>query len=148
MTQQIETLITEVEQINAELHVLNKSIADKVYELSQKKKEVQGKLDKEIYDLAKLQLAEKEYGCGTANIDTPSFKIKTVVSKKVKWDEEALRGIAKSIQNAGRDPEEFIKYKLSVSETDYKKFDPVIQEAFLPARSVEPSAPAITWERK
>jgi signal recognition particle GTPase len=144
----IEPLIEEVEKYNAEIHRLQQTISAQVFELNQKKTEVQDKLNKEIFEAVKADLAGNDYGCGTANSETANFKLKVVVSKKVKWDEDELRKVAEKIKAAGRDPEEFIKYKLSVSETEFKKFPDVVQYEFLPARSVEPSAPVITYERK
>ena len=105
-------------------------------------------MDVEVAKIAAEQFKDKDYGCGTANLETPSLKIKCVVSKKVKWDEGELRKIAEQIRASGNNPENFIKYKLSVSEAAFKGFSPEIQEAFVPARSVEPSAPKITIERK
>jgi len=148
VTQTIEKLIGEVDKLDAEIFALNQTIADKVSGLQNKKSEVKELLDKEIYTQCAEQLADKDYGCGTANLETTLFKIKTVVSKKVKWDEKMLRTVANDIKAAGQDPEAYIKYKLSVSETAFKGFPENIQQAFLPARSVEPSAPKITIERK
>lgn len=148
VTQTIEKLIGEVDKLDVEIFELNQTIADRVAGLQNKKAEVKELLDKEIYSQCAEQLADKDYGCGTANIETTLFKIKTTVSKKVKWDEALLRNVADDIRLAGRDPEVYIKYKLSVSETAFKGFPDNIQQAFLPARSVEPSAPKITIERK
>lgn len=148
MSQQIEKYIVEVEALNQEIYNINQTIADKVYELKQKKTTIQNKLDAEIAKVAAKELKDKEYGCGTANIETPHFKIKTVVSKNVKWDEKILKGIKQQIIAAGQNPEIYIKEKLSVSEAAYKGFPDDIKEVFLPARTVEPSAPKITYERK
>ena len=148
MSQQIEKLIEEVEAINNEIFELQKPIKDKLFDLNQKKNAIQDQLNKEVFAAALPQLQQNDYGCGTVNIETPSFKIKTVVSKKVNWNEDVLRQVANQIRSAGQDPEAYIKYKLSVSETDFKKFPEQIQQAFLPARSVEPSKPVITFDRK
>jgi len=148
MTQNIETLVSEIESINTQIFELQKPINDQVFALNQKKQEAQDKLNKEVFLATAPQLQENDYHCGTANLETANFKFKTVVSKKVSWDEDVLRGVANTIRAAGRDPEEFIKYKLSVSETDFKKFPEEIQNAFLPARTVEPSKPVITYVRK
>jgi len=144
----IDDLINELEGLNSEIHALNQTIAAPLFELNQKKREAQAKFDLEAAKLATEQLCGKDYGCGTANIETALNKIKVVVSKKVKWDEAELRKVMDKIKAAGRDPEEFIKVKLSVSETEFKKFPDAIQAEFVPARSVEPSAPVVTYERK
>ena len=143
---EIEKLINDIDTINNDIHELNQTIAVELNGLNNRKATLQAELDDHI--LKSSDFSGKEYGCGTVNIDTEHFKIKTVVSKKIKWDEKALRTVANQIKDAGQDPEAFIKYKLSVSETSYKGFPDAIQQAFLPARSVEPSAPKITIERK
>jgi len=148
MTQVIEELIAEVEGTSQQIFELQQTIADKVNALNAIKQEAQTRLNDAIFEVAKETLKDKDYGCGTANIETPQFKIKTVVSKKIKWDETLLKGIAEQIKDAGQDPEVYIKYKLSVSETAYKDFPEKIQDVFTKARTVEPSAPKITYERK
>jgi len=148
MSQQIEKLIAEVEGFNQEIFALNQTIADKVYALNEKKSKAQEALNTEIAKAAHKELVDKEYGCGTANIETPQFKIKAVVSKKVKWDEKQLHTIKNQIIASGQNPALYIKEKLSVSETSYKDFPDSVKEVFLPARTVEPSAPKITYERK
>ena len=148
MSNEIELLIGEVDTINSQIFELQKTISDKVNALSVKRMKAQELLDEKISQEALSQLSSKEYGCGTANIETDNYKIKAVVSKTVKWDEDILRKIAKKISDAGLDPEAFIKYKLSVSETAFKGYPDAVKQEFVPARSVEPSKPKITYERK
>ncbi len=90
------------------------------------------------------QLKEKDYGCGTANVETPEYKVKVVVTKKVKWDQDELKSIAAS----GEDPADYIKVSYDVSETVYKALPEKISKVFQPARTVETSKPKFTFERK
>lgn len=94
------------------------------------------------------QLQGKDYGCGTANVDTPEFKVKVVVSKKVKWNEPQLAGIYAQIQASGENPAHYIKVSYDVSETAYKAWPEKITKVFEPARTVETSKPKVTFERK
>lgn len=94
------------------------------------------------------QLQGKDYGCGTANVDTPEFKVKVVVSKKVKWDEKQLANIYSMIQAANEDPLDYIKLSYDVPETAYKAWPEKITKVFEPARTVETSKPKVTFERK
>ena len=144
----IETMINEVENLDDEIFKLNQTIAPDLAKLTDARNNVKGKLDFEIAKSVTDELGTKDYGCGTATIELPQHKIKVVVSKKVKWDEGVLRNVADQIKSAGQNPEAFIKYKLSVSETSYKGFPEDIQKVFEPARSVEPNAPKISIERK
>jgi hypothetical protein len=94
------------------------------------------------------QLKDKDYGAGTANVETNDFKVKVVVSKKVKWDQDELKSLALQIANSGEDPAQYIKVSYDVSETAYKAWPEKISKAFEPARTVETSKPKVTFERK
>tara|TARA_R110000851_G_scaffold111570_2_gene235093 strand:+ start:507 stop:953 length:447 start_codon:yes stop_codon:yes gene_type:complete len=148
MTNNIETMIAEVDKVDDELFNLEQTIADKANTLRAKRSELNSELKELIATRAMEQLRDKDYGCGTANIDLARHKVKVTVSKKVKWNEEILRDVANQIKEGGQDPEDYIKYKLSVSETSYKGFGDNIQKVFEQARTVEPSAPVIKIERK
>lgn len=148
MANNIETMIKEVDKYDDQIAELKASIADKVDALCAKRDEINNLLNFEITKQATEELKNEDYGCGTANIETDRYKVKVVVSKGVKWDEDILRKIAVQIREGGQDPEDFIKYKLSVSETDYKKFGDNIQAVFEPARTIQPSKPVIKIERK
>ena len=92
------------------------------------------------------QLKGKDYGCGTATIEKEGLKIKVVVSKKVKWNNDDLAAIYKQVEAAGHNPGVYIKTSYDVSETSYKSWPAEIQKAFEPAREVTPGKPSITIE--
>ena len=94
------------------------------------------------------QLSGKDYNCGTANVETPEFKVKCVVTKKVKWDEKQLAGIYEVIKASGENPSDYIKLSYDVSETAYKNWPEKISSVFQPARTVETSKPKFSFERK
>lgn len=148
MSENIEQMINEVDKLDDEIYALNQTIADKVNKLQSKRNEANEKLNEAVAKEAATALEENDYGCGTANIETARHKIKVVVSKKVKWDEKGLFGIRQQIIDAGKNPDNFIKQKLSVSETSYKGFEPNIQELFETVREVTPSAPKVQIVRK
>lgn len=141
--QNIETMVNQIEKLDREIFELEQTIAEKKAGLVKKRDEMKGLLDAEIAKEAAAQLKGNDYGCGTATIETALHKIKVTVSKKVKWNESKLHDIKVLIAAANKNPADYIKEKLSVSETDYKKFPDDIQAVFEPARSVEPSAPKI-----
>ena len=144
----IETMIVEIDKLDDEIFALNQTIADKVNALQTKRRESKAELDLAIAKEASVDLKDKDYGCGTANIETERHKIKVTVSKSVKWDEKQLHVIRQQIIDAGKKPTDFIKEKLSVSETAYKGFSPEIQRTFESAREVSASAPKIEIVRK
>ena len=148
MTKNIETMIAKVDEFDDEIYKLEQTIADKVGALKEKRNEMNDLLNTEIAKLAAEELADKDYGCGTSNIETGRHKIKVTVSKGVKWDEKQLHVIRQQIIDGGQNPADYIKEKLSVTETAYKGFPEDIQKVFEPARSVQPSKPKIEITRK
>ncbi len=93
------------------------------------------------------QLANKDYGCGTANIQTDKFKIKCVISKKVEYDQKQLGDIFERIKAANENPLEYMKVKYDVAEAAYKNWPKNIKSVFEPARSIEQSKVKITFEK-
>ena len=148
MSNDIEGMIAEIDNLDDQIFQLNQTIADQVNALQAKRNDAKKDLDTKIAQQASDELSQKDYGCGTVNLDMARHKIKVTVSKKIKWDEKELHLIRQQIIAAGKNSTDYIKEKLSVTETAYKGFDPDIQKAFEPARTVEPSAPKIEIVRK
>lgn len=144
----IEDMITNLDVIGDKIYDLKQTISDDLIDLECQSKELKGRLDLEIARQADGVLGIQDYGCGTHNFDTSRHKIKVTVSKKVKWDETMLQSIANQISEAGKDPKDFIKFKLSVAEKMYASFPADIADIFEPAREVSAGAPKITIERK
>ena len=144
----IEAYLNRLDEISGEIADIKKDpIFDQLSNLADQEAKLKIELNEAVFKIASKDLKDKEYGCGTVNFEEAGYKFKAVVSKKVKWNEKMLRGIAEKIRSVGRDPEEFIQYKLNVLETAYKGFPDAIQKEFEPARTVEPSKPVITIER-
>jgi hypothetical protein len=64
--------------------------------------------------------------------------------KKVRWDQAQLRQIAERIVAGGEQAEHYIDAKLSVPESRWKGWPPVLQAQFSAARTVEAGKPSIT----
>lgn len=94
------------------------------------------------------QLAGKDYGAGTANLQTEQHKIKIVLTKKVKYDQDGLRGLYVKIKESGDNPDEYIKTEFDVSESAFKAWPEKIKAAFAPFRTTSLSSPTITVEKK
>ena len=86
------------------------------------------------------QLADKDYGCGTATVDGAKF----TVSKTVKWDQDGLKKLYEQIKTGNENPDEYIKVKLEVEEKKYTSWPTPIRESFEPFRTVTPSKIKIT----
>jgi hypothetical protein len=83
---------------------------------------------------------------GTHWTDSQGRKVRVEVPKQVEWSQDGLRQIARTIrQQMGESPEDYIEYKLFVPENRYKAWPATIQAMFLPARTVSPGKPKITF---
>ena len=144
----IQKHLATVEGIDAEISALQATIADKLQELALKRDAANEVLEAEIMKEANAQLSQKDYGCGTANIEIGNTKIKIEVRKKVKWDQDKLQIVKSQILAANKNPADYLKEELKVSETKYDNFPDDIRAVFEPARTVEPAKPMIKYERK
>jgi hypothetical protein len=86
-------------------------------------------------------------GCGTINIEEDDYQIKVTIPKKVDWDQIVLAELHDKIEQAGEDPEEYIKVGYNVSETAFKNWPTKIQDEFMPARTMKPGMPRIQVEK-
>jgi hypothetical protein len=138
MAEPLDNLLSSIEDVT-----------QKIEALKTEKAQLEATLAESVACDVRSQLADKEYGCGTATIETTnSFKVRIVIAKKVEYDQSKLADLFDKIDQSGDDPFEYIKVKYDVSETAYKNWPSKIQAAFEPARTVEPSKPKITIERK
>jgi hypothetical protein len=123
-------------------------IDDRIDALKKKRTECESDLNTFIGADVAEQLKDKDYGAGTVNVETERYKVKAVVSKKVKWDNLQLAGIYEVIKASGENPSDYIKLSYDVSEAAYKNWPEKISKVFEPARTVETSKPKFTFEGK
>ena len=143
----IEKFADDIFSIDAQIQQLTAGIKTQLDELNAKRKELQTKLDEKVLELANVELALKEYGCGTVNLQEGNYKFKVVVSKKVKWDNSQLERIHQEIKDSGVDPSAYLKVSYTVNEKNYKAWGDNIQGYFKPARTVEVTKPTIKIEK-
>lgn len=143
----IEKLADSVSTIDAQIKQLTAGIKPQLDELNTKRKDIQAQLDDAIIQKASAEFAGKEYGCGTVNLEEGSYKIKVVVSKKVKWDNSQLERIHDEIKDSGTDPSAYLKVSYKVNENNYKAWGDNIRGYFEPARTVEVTKPTIKIEK-
>jgi hypothetical protein len=86
------------------------------------------------------QLADQDYGCGTATVEGAKF----VIAKTVKWDQAGLKKLYEQIRAGNENPDEYINLKLDVAESKYKAWPTPIRKSFEPFRTVTPSKIKIT----
>jgi len=148
MSLELEEMIANIDKLDDQIFEIEQTIADKVNALRAKRNGFKQILDAEVELQANTMLDNKPYKCGTANIETSRHKIKVTVPKKVKWDEDQLKTIRTQVIASGKNPSDFIREKLSVTETMYKGFIKEIKDVFEPARTVSTGAVKIIIERK
>jgi hypothetical protein len=124
------------------------SIDEQINALKLKKEYLSDNLLKLFEQDIQEKLSDKEYGCGTASLDTGDFNMKVVVSKRVKWDQKKLSSIAHSISDHGEDPRDYMNVEYKIPEASYKGWPPKIRGYFEGAREVSQSKPVIKFERK
>jgi len=124
------------------------SVKSQIDELSKKKKAIEVLIFDTHKQSINTQLADKDYGCGTVNVDVGNHKIKFVVSKKVEYDQKQLANIYDRIVASNENPSDYMVIKYDVSESKYKAWPAKIQEVFNAARTVKASAPTFSVEIK
>jgi hypothetical protein len=93
-----------------------------------------GKIDDNIFSLVQSRIRSE----GSTTINHEGVKLTVTIPVRVSWDEAKLREVARLIASNGDDPENYIKFKPSVSERDFKAWPEAVQTVFLPARTIKP----------
>jgi hypothetical protein len=134
----IRDLIQQKQNIQDQITELKATIEPKMKPLH----EALNKLETEITDQATAILnAAKDKDTGTFNLNQDGVKIKAVISKTVKWNQDLLTGIWERIAGSGDDPKQYITPEYKISENAYKGWPDAIKGVFLPARTVIPAKP-------
>lgn len=103
---------------------------------------------KEYYaeDIAE-RYATKQEPFGAITIALGDIDIEVTRPKKVEWDQEGLKQLREKISKH-EDSSKYIKEKLTVSETDYKKWPKDVQEAFKQHRTVKDGTETIKLKKR
>jgi hypothetical protein len=79
---------------------------------------------------------------GTHHRTDNGFDITINVPKRVDWDAEEMAKAIETIKGWGENPADYVDTKISVSETKYKAWPPVIRDLFTPARTEKAGKPS------
>jgi len=93
---------------------------------------------------ARSALHESGRDFGVTHLNAGAVHIRYDLPKKVTWSQPILKEIAQRIVTSGDKVEDFIDFKLSVSESRYTNWPSALQEQFARARTVEEGKPSIT----
>lgn len=132
----IEQIYNELEALDAEMLSLKKRKAELEYETS-----------KYFESEFNQKLSSKPDKCGTVTINLDGYDVKYNVAKRVKWDQDMLDSLVKKIAQY-EDPSKYVKIKYDVSETAFKHWPEAIQQAFMPARTMEHAGGKLTIVKK
>lgn len=101
-------------------------------------------LERRYGEMARAALRDSGRDFGTAHVSDGPLRIKFEQPKKVSWDQKQLSEIAQRIVASGEPIESYLDVKLSVPESKYTNWPPVLQQQFAGARTVEPGKAAFT----
>jgi hypothetical protein len=119
----------------AELEYATQKKADAVEAEKQAKDELLAFVNEELQS----ELAKKDEPFGVVTIGD----VKYTVAKKVEWDQEKLEYLFNDISSSGDNAEDYMDIVYKVKEAAFKNWPSSIQNAFLPARTVQPGSISI-----
>ncbi len=142
--------LKELLQRKADLNLKAKGIMDSIQAqldevgacLNDVEKEISALLAEGLTAIRKLQ--EKEFGA--VHITRDGYRVTETIPKKVRWDQEKLFGVYKTIRESGDDPFLWMKAEFKVGEKEYNAYPKNIQVVFAPARTVMPGEPKIEFK--
>lgn len=97
-------------------------------------------VDDQIFTQVKDRIRDE----GSTTLEQDGVKLTVTVPVRVSWDEARLKEVANRISAGGDDPENYIKFKPSVSERDFKTWPEAVQKVFMPARTTKAGKRSIT----
>ena len=71
---------------------------------------------------------------GTVHFTDGDYKITSVLSKKVEWDQNKIKVVVAAIKDHGDNPDEYVETSYKISETKYTAWPEHIKNIFKPAR--------------
>ena len=74
---------------------------------------------------------------GTIRVVVDGVEVASTVPKRVEWDSDLLDEVCSQLEVQGYNPMEYVKYKLSISETVYKKMPSDLRKMVDKARTTK-----------
>ena len=71
---------------------------------------------------------------GTVHFTDGDFKVTSVLTKKVEWNQDRLKDVVSAIRKHGDNPDEYVDTSYKISETKYTAGPEHIKNLFKPAR--------------
>ena len=77
---------------------------------------------------------------GTVHFTDGDFKVTSVLTKKVEWNQDRLKDVVSAIRKHGDNPDEYVESSYKISETKYTAWPEHIKNMFKPARLLKTGA--------
>ncbi|NBV06486.1 MAG: hypothetical protein EBS06_04535 [Proteobacteria bacterium] len=77
---------------------------------------------------------------GTVHFTDGDFKVTSVLTKKVEWNQDRLKDVVTAIKKHGDNPDEYVETSYKISETKYTAWPEHIKNIFKPARVLKTGA--------
>ena len=123
-----EDLKTQIDNLQKELKIVNKSLQD------------------QFEETAKMQLSQQGKDFGQTTMNNGDFKVTVDFRKKVVWDEAVLLRVLNSLDEDTARHLATVKY--SVAEAKFQNATPDIKAALSEARTVELQGVSVDLKRK
>ena len=123
-----EDLKTQIDNLQKELKIVNKSLQD------------------QFEETAKMQLSQQGKDFGQTTMNNGDFKVTVDFRKKVVWDEAVLLRVLNSLDEDTARHLATVKY--SVAEAKFQNATPDIKAALSEARTVELQGVSVDIKRK
>lgn len=114
-----------------------KALADKA---SVAKKTLTAEMERRYGAVVDLKYRADGKDTGTVRLPDGDFEIVAERTKKVEWDQGALRAAVDAIASSGDDPAEYVRSTLTVEERAFTAWPSHIRAVFEPARTLKPGA--------
>ncbi len=120
---------------NIELFTRRDELSQQIRLLKAQVKEIDEKLSESYLPIARQKLSElgKDFGTTSVLVDNMKFKVK--VTKKVTWDQEALKEVLSSMSPVNAN--HYAKITYHVEETKYNAATPDVRDLLQTCRTTE-----------
>jgi hypothetical protein len=119
------------------------ALEEEIHSLKQRQAQLNEGVKNAFKDDFEQKLYSKPEPFGKVTVFVDKFQLQYDVPKTVKWDQEKLAEIYKTISEH-EDPANYIKTVYEVSEAAFKTWPADVQDVFKEARTTKPGNPRIT----
>ena len=124
------------------LQELDLALADLLAWAKQAKAKLDAALEQRYGEQARTSLRVSGRDFGVTHVSDGALRITYELPKRVAWDQKQLTAIAERVACTGERVEDYMDIELSVPESRWSAWPPVLKEQFASARTVKPGKPS------